>query len=226
MTTIADNLRAVQERLGQAAARAGRDPGAIRLIAVSKKQPAEAVRSAHTAGGCDFGESYAQQLLEKASALPELGLRWHFIGHLQGNKVRGLIDKVWLFHGVDKEALLSEISRRAEAIGARARVLVQVNVAGEASKSGCAPNELGPLLAAADRLPALTVLGLMTLPPIVAKADDARPWFRALVELRERFGGRARLPELSMGMSHDFEVAIEEGATMVRVGTAIFGERR
>ncbi len=229
MSTIAENVGAVRARMAEAAKRAGRDPAAVLLVAVSKTKGAAEVLAAEAAGCRDFGENYAQELVEKATALEALApggeRRWHFIGQLQRNKMRAIAGKVSLFHGVDRASLADEIGMRCAALGVRADVLVQVNVAGEAQKGGCEPAAIRELLAHIERSPSLRLRGLMTMPP-ADSAEEARPWFRALRELRDRHGATERLPELSMGMSHDFEIAIEEGATLVRVGSAIFGERR
>ncbi len=222
MGTIAENLAAVRGQIARAADRARRDPASVTLVAVSKTRPAVDVRAAEAAGCRDFGENYAQELVDKAAELGPGERRWHFIGQLQRNKVRQLVGKVALFHDVDREALAREIAARAAAAGVRAAVLVQVNVAGEAQKGGCAPADLAALLAHIEATPALALRGLMTMPPA---EGDPRHWFCALRDLRDAHGGPARLPELSMGMSHDFEPAIEEGATLIRVGTAIFGSR-
>jgi pyridoxal phosphate enzyme (YggS family) len=194
-------------------------PAGVNLVAVSKSQPAEAIREAHAAGQRDFGENYVQEWREKAEALADLPeIVWHFIGSLQTNKVKYLAGKVALVHTVDREELGREIAKRWERAGARARVLVEVNLGGEASKGGCQPAELPGLVERLRALPALEVAGLTCIPP---PEEDPRPHFRALRALRDGLG----LAELSMGMSGDYPVAIEEGSTLVRVGTAIFGER-
>jgi hypothetical protein len=201
-----------------AAIRLGIPPG-VTLVAVSKTQPAGAVREAHAAGQRDFGENYVQEWREKAEALADLqDLTWHFIGSLQTNKVKYLAGRVGMIHTVDREELGREISKRWEKAGARARVLVEVNLGGEASKGGCAEGAVPGLVELLRGLPAIEVVGLTCIPP---PEDDPRPHFRTLRGLRDRLG----LRELSMGMSGDYPVAIEEGATIVRVGTAIFGER-
>jgi pyridoxal phosphate enzyme (YggS family) len=206
---IASRLEAVRGSLG---------PG-VTLVAVSKSQPAEAIREAYAAGQRDFGENYVQEWREKAEALDGLaGLAWHFIGSLQTNKVKYLAGRVALVHTVDREELGREIAKRWEKAGARARVLVEVNLGGEASKGGCAAGAVPSLVELLRALPALDVAGLTCIPP---PEEDPRPHFRELRALRDRLG----LVELSMGMSGDYPVAIEEGATIVRVGTAIFGER-
>jgi pyridoxal phosphate enzyme (YggS family) len=195
-------------------------PDGVTLVAVSKSQPAEAIREAFAAGQRHFGENYVQEWREKADALGDLqGLIWHFVGSLQTNKVKYLAGRVGFVHTVDREELGREIARRWEKAGARARVLVEVNLGGEASKGGCAPAEVPALVERLRGLPALEVAGLTCIPP---PGEDPRPHFAALRGLRDRLG----LRELSMGMSGDYPAAIEEGATLVRVGTAIFGERR
>ena len=209
-------MSGVAERL--AALRAG-IPAGVTLVAVSKTHPAAAVREAYAAGQRDFGENYAQEWREKADALADLAdLRWHFIGGLQTNKVKYLAGRVAAIHTVDRIELAREISKRFAGKGAVARVYLEVNLGGEASKSGCAPAEAPALAEAAGALPAVEVVGLMTIPP---PEDDPRPHFRALRALRDRLG----LAGLSMGMSADWKAAIEEGSTCVRVGTAIFGAR-
>ena len=223
---VASRLASVRERVAAAEAKAGREAGSVRLVAVSKRHPPEAVRAAYEAGQRDFGENYVQELLAKREALADLpGLRWHLIGNLQSNKAKLVSGRVALVHAVDDEHLARELGRRADAAGARQAVLVQVNVAGEAQKHGCAPAELEAVLAAIEAEPALGLRGLMVIPPLVDDPEATRPFFSGLRSLRNLHGGPERLPELSMGMSHDLEAAVAEGATMVRVGTAIFGER-
>lgn len=223
MSQLAGNLAAVRARLR---------PG-VTLVAVSKTQPSSAIREAYQAGQRDFGENYAQEWRAKAAELAELpDLVWHFIGGLQTNKVKYVLPAqrpgavatpaVGWVHTVDRLGLAQELSRRAAARGGGAvRVLLEVNVGQEPSKSGCAPGELPGLAEAVLRLPALELRGLMCIPPA---AGDPRPHFGRLRELRDALG--LPLPDLSMGMSGDYPAAIEEGATLVRVGTAIFGERR
>jgi len=207
--TLAERLSRVQ---------AGIPPG-VTLVAVSKAHPAVAVREAYAAGQRHFGENYVQEWRAKAEALADLPeIVWHFVGGLQTNKVKYLVGKVGLVHAVDREELAREIARRSAQRGIATRVLVEVNVAGEASKSGCAPAEVPGLVAAVRELPGLELRGLMCIPPA---EGDPRPHFAALRRMRDALG----LSELSMGMSADYPVAIEEGATIVRVGTAIFGER-
>jgi pyridoxal phosphate enzyme (YggS family) len=194
-------------------------PANVTLVAVSKTQPVSAIREAYAAGQRDFGENYAQEWREKADALADLpDVRWHFIGGLQTNKVKYLAGRVAFVHTVDREELARELSRRFGQKGAVARVFLEVNSGGEVSKAGCAPAEAPALAAAIRALPAVELVGVMAIPP---PEDDPRPHFRALRELRDRLG----LAELSMGMSSDWRIAIEEGATFVRLGTALFGAR-
>jgi len=225
MSQIAENLEEVQRRINAAAQRAGRDPAAVRLVAVSKTVPVELIREAAAAGQRLFGENYLQEAQGKIAALGA-GLSWHFIGHLQSNKAKGAVALFDLIHGVDRLKLAQALNAAAASLGKVQEILLQVNLAGEASKSGTAPEAAPELLRRLSLLGHLKVLGLMTMPPFLAP-EAVRPYFRALRELRDRLQDRAglSLPELSMGMSGDYEVAIEEGATLVRVGTAIFGSR-
>jgi pyridoxal phosphate enzyme (YggS family) len=218
---IAHNLDLVRARVRSAEAAAGRQAGSVTLIAVSKTMPAEDVAAAHAAGQLDFGENYGQELRDKRQTLASLPLRWHFIGPLQTNKVKYVAGQVALAHTLDSAALLAEMDRRATAQDC----LVQVNVAAEPQKRGVAVAELPALLDRFAELPHLRCLGLMVIPPF---EGDPRPHFAALRELAARQPARPQvtLRELSMGMSQDLEGAIAEGATLVRVGTAIFGERR
>jgi hypothetical protein len=194
-------------------------PGGVTLVAVSKGHPAEAIREAHAAGQRDFGENYAQEWRAKAEALADLpDLRWHFIGGLQSNKVKYLAGRVTHVHTVDRLELARELSRRHEQRAARVSVFLEVNVGAEAAKEGCAPAEVPALAAAVRGLPALDLVGLMCIPPA---EGDPRPHFRLLRGLRDQLG----LAELSMGMSADWPVAVEEGSTFVRIGTALFGAR-
>ena len=219
-------LDAVRARIAAAAVRAGRDPSTVALLAVSKTHGADAVRAAYARGQRDFGENYVQELVAKAAALADLpDLRWHFIGHLQTNQCRDVAALVATVHSVDSERLARELGRRAAAAGRTVGILVQVNIAGEAQKSGCAPGDLPALVAAARATPGVALLGLMTVPPADDDPAAARRWFDALRALRDAHGGAKALPELSMGMTHDMEEAIAAGATVVRVGTAIFGAR-
>lgn len=224
MSEIAERLAGVRARIEGASARSSRDPGSVRLIAVSKTKPAAAIREAYAAGQRDFGENYAQELVQKAAELDDLtDLRWHFIGHLQSNKAKDVAPLVHLVHTVDSQRLAQELGKRASKDGRTLAVLVEVNVGGEAQKHGASKEELPKLIEAIDAQPGLALRGLMTIPP--HDVFEARRAFEALAALRDRHGGSEKLPELSMGMSDDLEVAIASGATLVRVGTAIFGAR-
>ena len=225
MTAIAEALAQVHARIERAAAAASREPQSVRLVAVSKTKPSEAIREAYAAGQRDFGENYAQELAEKAEQLTDLpDIRWHFIGHLQSNKAKLVAPVAHLVHTVDSPSLARELAKRTEKLGReRLRVLVEVNVGGEAQKHGVRPDDLPKLLDAVDAESRLLLQGLMTIPP--HDLDEARRAFEGLASLRDRHGGAARLPELSMGMTDDLEVAVACGATLVRVGTAIFGAR-
>jgi len=195
------------------------------LVAVSKFQPAAAIRAAYAAGQRDFGENYVQELAQKAAELSDLReLRWHMIGHLQRNKARLVVPLISLLHTVHSVELVRELDKRVSAEG-RLSVLVEVNVGGEAQKSGCNPGALADVLGALGEAQHLAASGLMCVPPHTAEPSGAKPYFDELVRLRELHGGAERLPELSMGMTADLEYAVAAGATIVRVGTAIFGER-
>ncbi len=223
---VAANLEIIQARVVAAVEKAGRSADDVRLIAVSKKQEAEKVRAAFDAGQPIFGESKVQEARAKIPLLPA-AVRWHFIGHLQKNKIRHALPLFEMFHSVDSLALAQDIQRIADEEGVRPRVLLEVNVAGEGSKFGFAPEKLKEEMEALLQLGRLEIEGVMTIPPFAPEAEDSRPYFVQLRELRDDLEQQfaMRLPQLSMGMSNDFEVAIEEGATYVRVGTAIFGER-
>lgn len=220
MPDVAENLARVQERVARAAERAGRRPDGVLLIGVSKTVDVARIRAAVAAGVTTLGENRVQEAKSKIAELGRLAA-WHLIGHLQTNKVKDALDLFDLIHSLDRLELARELERRAAAQGRVADALLQVNVAAEASKGGVAPDAVGETLDLIGKLGHVRVRGLMTIPPEVERPEESRPWFRRLRELAERHG----LPELSMGMSGDFEVAIEEGATMVRVGTAIFGPR-
>jgi PLP dependent protein len=228
--SIARNLAAVRGRLEQAARTAGRNPAEIRLVAISKTFPPEAVRAAAAAGQVDFGENRVQEALQKIRQTAELHTRWHLVGHLQTNKARKVAGPFAYVHSIDSLELLRLVDEAATAQQATPKLLIQVDLAGETTKFGARESDLPALLDAAGGLRSADVVGLMLLPPFTEDPEGARPWFRALRELRDRLVASGvpaqRLRELSMGMSHDFAVAIEEGATMVRVGTAIFGERQ
>lgn len=237
MTDIVQGLNRVRAQLDAAVAASGRAPGAARLVAVSKFQPASAIRAAYAAGQRDFGENYLQELQKKAAELADLSdLRWHMIGHLQRNKAGAVAAVASLIHTVHSVELARELDKRAGAVSlagprafiageARLAVLVEVNVGGEAQKSGCSPAALGDVLSALEGAPHLHLAGLMCVPPQTNAPAESRPFFDELLRLRDAHGGAARLPELSMGMTSDLEYAVAAGATIVRVGTAIFGER-
>lgn len=220
MSTLLDNLRRVEERLAAAAERAGRRRDEITLVAVTKTVPPELIAQALAAGLTVFGESRLQEARAKIPAVASRA-RWHLVGHLQTNKVRDAVALFELIHSVDSVRLATEIDKWASRIGKTQAVLLEVNVSGEARKFGFRPEELPAALAEISRLPRVEVQGLMTIAPFVADPEQARPCFRRLRELRDAL----RLRHLSMGMSNDFEVAVAEGATLVRIGTAIFGER-
>jgi len=226
---IPGRLAEVRNRLADAAGRAGRAPESVRLIAVSKTHPIEAVRAAADAGQLDFGENKVQEALQKIAQSADTRLRWHLIGHLQSNKAKKAAAAVHSIHAVDGVDLLRRIDEAATAAGRTVEVLVQVDLALEDTKFGAPVDAVPGIFAAAAACRSAALVGLMLLPPLAENPEDARPWFARLRALRDQLaeGGvpPARLRELSMGMSHDFAVAIEEGATMVRVGTAIFGAR-
>jgi PLP dependent protein len=226
---IAERLTGIRARIAAAAARSGRPPEAVRLVAVSKTYPADRVIAAVAAGQLDFGENKVQEGLQKIADATDNRIRWHVIGHLQSNKARKAAEAFHWIHAIDSVSLLRKIDEGAVAAKRRPKALVQVDLADEATKYGAAPDDLPAIFAAAAECAAVEVVGLMLLPPAVADPNDARSWFRRLVALRDGLLAAdvpaGRLSELSMGMSHDFEVAIEEGATIVRIGSAIFGER-
>jgi len=226
MDQIATHLGEIRARLAKAAHRAGRDPSDVRLIAVSKNHPPEAVALAAAAGQKIFGENRVQEARDKIPACPP-DLQWHLIGHLQRNKVRQALPLFSFFHSIDSTALATAISRVAGETGGKVDGLLEVNVSGEATKHGFSPQQLRDEFPALAALPHLRLRGLMTMAPYSDNPEEARPVFRALRELRDELQQThgVELPELSMGMSGDFEPAIEEGATLVRVGSSIFGER-
>ena len=220
MTDIAANLAVVRARITSAAERAGRAPGDITLVAISKTHATEVVAAAFAAGLRDFGENRVQEAAAKVIAFREQGIRprWHLVGHLQRNKAPAAIDLFDILHSVDSERLAEAISAAA---ARPVRVLIEVNVAGEDTKFGVAPAEVSKLAECLGKVPNIDLAGLMTVAPQVDDPEDVRPVFRQLRQLRDAVG----LPELSMGMTDDFEVAVEEGSTLVRVGRAIFGAR-
>jgi pyridoxal phosphate enzyme (YggS family) len=226
---IPDHLEAVRRRIALAAGRAGRPAAAITLVAVSKTFGADLVREAAGAGQRHFGENRVQEGLDKIDALSESGLIWHLIGHLQSNKARKAAAAFAWIQSIDRMDLLRKLDAAAVEYGTTPSILIQVDLAQEATKHGAGTDAVRDLVSAALDARAVRLRGLMIVPPFPDDPEDSRPWFRQLREIRDALvGGGApadRLSELSMGMSHDFEVAIEEGATMVRVGTAIFGRR-
>jgi len=227
MSSILDNLERVREQIAQAAAKAGRDVKDVELVAIAKTHPAEKVREAVEAGQTLFGESRVQEARAK---IPELSsnIRWHFVGHLQKNKVRQALPLFEMIHSVDSLALAQDINRIAEEEGLYPRVLLEVNVAGEGSKFGFGPANLREQMEALLALPRLSIEGLMCIPPLAVESEDSRKFFVQVRKLRDSLEKEfsIKLPQLSMGMTQDFPIGIEEGATLVRVGTAIFGERR
>jgi PLP dependent protein len=226
MNLIAENLERVREQIARAAAKAGRAVDEIELVAISKTHDAEKVRAAYDVGQILFGESRVQEARAKVPELPST-LRWHFVGHLQKNKIRHALPLFEMIHSVDSLALAEDMNRIAEEEGFHPRVLLEVNVAGEGSKFGFKPETLRAEMETLLALPRLSILGLMTIPPLAEEAEASRKYFVQLRELRDRVQREFHvdLAQLSMGMTQDFAVAVEEGATLVRVGTAIFGER-
>ena len=227
--SVADRLTAIRRRIAAAALLAGRDPSSVRLVAVSKTFPIDAVREAYAAGQRDFGENRVQEALQKISGSTDLEIRWHLLGHLQTNKARKAAAAFAVMQSVDSVELLERLDAAAAEWGTQPELLVQVDLAGETTKFGAPPADVPRIFDAAGRCRAARVAGLMTLPPFTNVPEDARRWFRQLRELRDRWQSTGTPPsmlrELSMGMSGDFEVAVQEGATIVRIGTAIFGSR-
>jgi pyridoxal phosphate enzyme (YggS family) len=227
--SISLRLAEVRERIAAAATSAGRDASSVRLIAVSKTFPIDAIREAFAAGQRDFGENRVQEGLQKIAQTTDLPIRWHLLGHLQTNKARKAAPAFAMIQSVDSVELLGKLDQAAGESERTPELLIQVDLAGEATKFGATPAEVPRLLEAAAACRAARIVGLMTLPPVPDSPEDARGWFRKLREWRDRWLASGvpapMLRELSMGMSGDFEVAVQEGATMVRVGTAIFGSR-
>jgi pyridoxal phosphate enzyme (YggS family) len=226
---IADNLKIITDRIASAAKRAGRDPSSVRLIVVTKTVDAGSIRHAVAAGASVLGENRVQEAREKIEKLGNLA-RWHLIGHLQTNKAKYAVKLFDLVHSVDNLELAKELDKQAAKIGKVQDVLIEVSIAGEAAKAGVAMQEITALVREAAKLKNISIKGLMTMPPYSEDPEDSRPFFRKLRELGETIK-KENIPnvsmnELSMGMSGDFEVAVEEGATLVRVGTAIFGGRK
>jgi len=225
---IAANIALIRQQIAAACINCGRRPEDVRLVAVSKKKPAADIEAAIAAGQTLFGESYVQECVAKIDAV-QSAAEWHFIGGLQSNKVKYLAGKVAMIHSVDRLSLAKEIDRQWEKLKASADILIQINLGEEETKSGTTADELVTLVSKVARLKHLRIRGLMTLPPWHEDPEAVRPYFRRLKELAEQVAALdlpdVKMTELSMGMSHDFATAIEEGATMVRVGTAIFGTR-
>ena len=223
------NINLVREKIKESCLKSGRGENCAKLVGVTKTKPAELLRWACEYGLCTFGENRVQEFLKKWEELQGLPIEWHFIGYLQTNKVKYIVDKVVLIHSVDRPSLVDELQKRVSKKGIeKLPILVEVNVGGEETKAGVEPSKVEELLEyILKNAPNLEVKGLMTVPPYRENLEEVRPYFRQLRELRDQLEERLgiKLPELSMGMSHDFTVAIEEGATIVRVGRAIFGER-
>ena len=227
--TIRANLSRAMERIAAAAQRSGRSPDQIRLVAVGKTHPVEAIQAAIDAGAAIIGENYIQEAREKFDALVHTPVQWHFIGHLQSNKAKYAVRLFDLIHTVDSIKLAAELDKQARKVGKVQDILVQVNISGEASKSGAAEAETEKLIRSISGFKSIRVKGLMTIPPFFDDSEGARPFFAALKQLKDRLHALSiegvDMKELSMGMTGDFESAIEEGATLVRLGTCIFGER-
>ena len=226
---VVSGLKRVKERIEAAALSAGRDPKTVKLVAVSKTVPADRVLVAIKAGATDFGENYVQEARDKIEVLKGESISWHFIGHLQSNKAKYAVKLFDLIHSVDSSKLARELNKRAGSLGKVQQILIQVNISGEETKSGIDAEQALELVRQVSRFENLAIRGLMTMPPFFNAPDKVRPYFRALKELQDVIRTEAipnvDMTELSMGMTGDFEAAIEEGATVVRIGTAIFGER-
>ena len=226
---VAKNVEIIKNRIREVCSRCGRDPRSVLLVAVSKTVGVGQIQEAATAGVIDLGENYAQELLEKYRQIGDERIRWHFIGHLQSNKVKYIADYVHLIHTIDNERVAEEIQKRADRIGRSIDVLVEIHTTDEATKFGVLPGDTVGLLKKISGFNRLRIRGLMTMGPFSDDPEDSRPSFRQLVALRDRIRNEGienvTMEHLSMGMSHDFEVAIEEGATIIRIGTAIFGTR-
>jgi len=228
--SIAKTIQTIREKIRQAALRVGRDPSSVRLVAATKTVSPANLEEAYAAGVRIFGENRLQEAQEKRRMLgPREGLAWHFIGRMQRRKIKDIVGNFALLHSVESVEQAQGINAAAEKLGIQQEVLLEVNIAGEASKGGFTSQELEAGIEALDRLPHVSIQGLMTLPPWKENPEEVRPYFTQLCQLRNRLARQSwthiRMAELSMGMSHDYEMAIEEGATMVRIGTAIFGAR-
>ncbi|MFW6011047.1 MAG: YggS family pyridoxal phosphate-dependent enzyme [Desulfosalsimonas sp.] len=229
MNTITENIRLIQERIRNAAISCGRDPESVKLVAVTKTVEPERIRKAVDTGLNCFGENYIQEARQKAQDLADCDISWHFIGHLQSNKAKYAVRIFDLIHSVDSFKLARELDRQAEKHGRIQNILIQINLGQEQSKSGITQKEAPGLARQISELDNLSIQGLMTMPPFFDQPEKVRPFFRKLAMLRDKISGE-NIPgvepkELSMGMTGDFEVAVEEGSTMVRIGTALFGER-
>jgi len=226
---ISDNINTIREKVSRACARAGRSPSDVTLIAVAKTFPSSAVQGAVDAGVADIGENYVQELLAKRRDLAGAAIRWHFIGHLQSNKVKDIAPWIEMIHAVDSASLAIEIDRRAAKAGRVIECLIEVNTTGEETKFGAAPARVAALVRSLGSCDNISLAGLMTIGPFLPDPEGSRPMFRRLRELKEEIGSLAQsnvtMRHLSMGMTGDFEVAIDEGATLIRIGTAIFGPR-
>jgi pyridoxal phosphate enzyme (YggS family) len=229
MDNVTDNVKKIQERMAAACLRAGRRPEEVKLIAISKTFPPERIREAYDAGLHEFGENRVHEAASKRPTLADLDITWHLVGHLQTNKAKTARELFQWIHSVDSSRLAQKLHQAASIAGVRLRVLVEVNLGGEESKSGVRPADVLPLVEEISRLDSLDLRGLMTIPPLLENPEDVRPYFRQLRELARQVAERkisgVATAELSMGMTHDFEVAIEEGATIIRIGTGIFGVR-
>ncbi|MDR2306215.1 MAG: YggS family pyridoxal phosphate-dependent enzyme [Paucimonas sp.] len=223
MSTLADNICAIASRIDSAARAAGRDPASVQLLAVSKTKPASAIREAYAAGLRDVGENYLQEALTKQQALSDLPLIWHFIGPIQSNKTKAIAEHFDWVHSVDRLKIAQRLSEQRPATMAPLNICLQVNVSGEASKSGCAPAELPALAKAVSALPGLRLRGLMAIPEPTEERSEQEAAFATLHQLQQQLA--LGLDTLSMGMSHDLEAAVAQGATWVRIGTALFGAR-
>jgi PLP dependent protein len=226
---ISANINRIRERIASACRRCGRQPDEVTLVAVSKTFAPEEIQEAVSAGVLDIGENYVQEVLSKRAVLPSADIRWHFIGHLQSNKARQIAEWVHLVHALDSVSLARELDHRAAKAGRTIETLVEVNTTGEQSKFGLAPDRVPDFIRELEQFAHIRIGGLMTIGPFLPDPEGSRPMFRALRSLRDSLGrlqqANLSLRHLSMGMTGDFEVAIEEGATLVRIGTAIFGSR-
>ena len=229
METISDNIRAVRQRIDDACRRVGRNPNEVTLIAVTKAFDSTRITEAVREGVCDIGENFVQELLGKREQVLDGNIRWHFIGHVQTNKVKSLVEVVHLIHSVDSYRVAEEVEKRASKVGRTVDVLLEVKTTGEATKYGVPPEEAAALVKKIAPFEHVRIRGLMTIGPFSPDPEESRPCFRKLRELSESILGQSienvEMTHLSMGMTNDFEVAVEEGATLVRLGTALFGPR-